>query len=90
MDYVRIAGSDETQEGLAAMLDAAEQDMGNLIRDSKLVDVPTALLVISVSERADDRIEWFPGGRWATIQLIQYRCDVAMQSLFGTRKDGEG
>lgn len=40
------------------------------------VDLSVALFVIEIAKRAADEDEWFPRGKWATIQSIQALCDV--------------
>ena len=82
MDFVQIAGSEMVKDGLCLMLDAASDGMSGLLDGGKLVDVSTALLVIEIAKRAEDRDEWFPCGKWATIQAIQGRCDDELNTLF--------
>jgi len=82
MDYVQIAGSERVKDGLCQMMDAASDGMSGLLDGGKLVDVSTALLVIEIAKRAGDRDEWFPCGKWATIQAIQGRCEEQLKTLF--------
>jgi hypothetical protein len=86
MDFVQIAGSDMVKDGLCLMLDAASDGMSGILDGGKLVEVHTALLVIEVAKMADDRDEWFPCGKWATIQAIQCRCAEQLKTLFANDK----
>ena len=70
------------QRGLEAMLNAAEDGLSGLIEGGALTPVATGLLVVEVAKRADDRVEWFPCGKWATIQAVQSRCDEQLKTLF--------
>ena len=79
---IEIAGSEMAKRGLEDMLEAAEDGMSGRIQGGRLTDVATALLLIEIAKRADDRDEWFPFGKWATIQAIQGRCDDELKTLF--------
>jgi hypothetical protein len=46
------------------------------------VDVQVALLVIELAKRAEDSPEWFPHGKWATIQEIKAAADKQLDHLF--------
>ena len=41
-----------------------------------------ALLVIEAAKRAEDRVEWFPRGKWATIQAMQERTERELRWMF--------
>ena len=85
MDFIAIAGSEMVKRGLEDMLDAAEDGMSGRIQGGRLTDMATGLLVIEIAKRADDRDEWFPCGKWATIQAIQGRCDDELKTLFSNK-----
>ena len=82
MDYIEIAGSEMVKCGLEDMLDAVEDGMSGLIQGGRFTDVATGLLVVEIAKLAEDRDEWFPCGKWATIQAIQGRCDKELKTLF--------
>ena len=87
MDFVELGGS-RVVEGIGKMLDAAlGKPHGHT--DSRLVDVPTALMIVEIAKRADDRDDWFPCGQWATIQAIQGRVEKQLLTLFANTK-GQG
>jgi hypothetical protein len=46
------------------------------------VDVQLSLLVIEAAKRAEDRDEWFPRGKWATVQAMQARTERELLWLF--------
>lgn len=81
IDSVLLTNSDRVRDGLTDMLTAAIGDHGYELR---YVDVSLALLVIEVAKRAEDRDEWFPRGKWATIQAMQERVERELQWLFRT------
>lgn len=79
MDFVELGGS-IVVDGLGLMLEAALGPHG--YTDSRLVEVPIALLIIEIAKIAEDRDEWFPAGKWATIQMIQGRVERQLKGLF--------
>lgn len=82
MDFIELTHNQDTKQGLMDMLEAAEPGMSTLIDTGNLTDVSTALLVIEIAKIAQDRPEWFPRGKWATIQAIQERCGAELSKLF--------
>ena len=81
MDSVHLSDSSRVLDGLRNMMDAA---VGPHEYVHGHVDVPVALLLIEVAKRAEDRDEWFPRGKWATIQAIQGEVERQMRELFVT------
>jgi len=81
MDFIELGGSC-TVEGLGLMLEAALGPHG--YTNSRLVEVPIALLIVEVAKMAEDRDEWFPCGKWATIQAIQGRVEKELKTLFSS------
>lgn len=81
MDYIELSDSTRTRDGLAAMLDAAEDGLG-VYGERLYVELPIALLIIAIAKRAEDRPDWFPRGKWATIQSLQGECDAQLDTLF--------
>ena len=79
LDIVQLTGSHTVCDGLAAMLTAA---IGEHAYCLSHVDAATALLVIEAAKRAEDREDWFPRGKWATVQAMQERVERELQWLF--------
>lgn len=79
---ISLSDSEHVRDALADMM-AAALGFGaggyDLQPYSQLAD---ALLVIECAKRAEDNPEWFPRGKWATIQSIQGRVDAALNALF--------
>lgn len=79
LDSVLLTESERVRDGLEDMLTAAIGEHGHILRH---VDVGLALLVIEAAKRADDREDWFPRGKWATIQAMQAAADKVLTALF--------
>lgn len=79
LDSVMLTDSAMVRDGLADMLTAA---IGEHAYNLGHVSVPLALLVIEAAKRADDREEWFPRGKWATVQSMQERTERELRWLF--------
>ena len=79
LDSVPLTDSDRVRDGLADMLTAAIGDHAHELRH---VDVSLALLVIEAAKRAEDREDWFPRGKWATVQAMQERTERELKWLF--------
>ncbi len=80
MDSILLSANRKVIEGLNAM----SQDMLGIVNgyiDSAYVEVPIALLLIEVAKRAEDRADFFPHGKWATIQAIQDRVNRQLDKL---------
>jgi hypothetical protein len=89
MDSVHLTESSRTLDGLRDMMQAAD-DAAELAQH--WVDVSTALLIIEVAKRAEDRPEWFLRGKWATIQSMQDATERELRKLFaadGVLVDGQ-
>lgn len=71
-DYIIVTDNQSTREGLEKLLLAALGDHGHVLPH---VEIGTALLIIELAKRAEDRSNWFPRGKWATIQSIQNRVE---------------
>jgi hypothetical protein len=74
-----LTDSPQVRDGLADMLTAAIGEHGYSLEH---VDVQLALLVIEAAKRAEDRDEWFPRGKWATVQAMQDRTERELRWLF--------
>ena len=79
LDYVLLTDSPTVRDGLSEMLTAAIGEHGYML---ECVDVAVALLVIEAAKRADDRDDWFPRGKWATVQSMQERTERELRWLF--------
>lgn len=79
IDSVQLADSDSARRGLEDMLTAAIGEHGYRLW---FADLSVALLVIEAAKRADDRTDWFPRGKWATVQSMQERTEHELQGLF--------
>lgn len=82
MDFIKLGGS-RVIDGLGLMLEAMLGEPHGYT-DSRFVDVPTALLIVEIAKIAEDRDEWFPCGKWATIQAIQSRIGEQLYTLLQT------
>jgi len=78
-DSVMLTDREIVREGLSEMLTAAIGEHGYSLGH---VDVQLALLVIEAAKRAPDLDEWFPRGKWATIQAMQNRTDHQLNKMF--------
>ena len=79
MDFIELGGW-RTVDGLNLMLEEALGLHG--YTGSGLVEVSTALLIIEIAKLSEDRDEWFPYGKWATIQAIESRVEEELKKLF--------
>jgi hypothetical protein len=79
MDSVLLSSHSRTLDGLRDMMRAAD-DADELVQT--YVEVSTALLIVEAAKRAPDRPEWFPAGKWATIQNIQQSIEEQLGQLF--------
>jgi hypothetical protein len=79
LDSVWLTDSDSVRDGLEAMLTAAIGAHGYGLG---FVEPGLALLVIEAAKRAQDRADWFPRGKWATVQAMQDRVELELRWLF--------
>ena len=82
MDSVLITENPTVKAGLEKMMAAAMGENGYV---ATFVEVPVALYIIVVAKRAMDYGDWFPHGKWATIQAVQSRVEKEFEALFGNR-----
>ncbi len=78
MNSILLSTSNGALYGLRDMLSAA---IGQHEYVCPYVDVPVALMLIEIAKRAPDRDEWFPRGKWATIQAIQAAVNCELDKL---------
>lgn len=79
MDSVLITENPTVKAGLEKMMATAMGENGYV---ATFVEVPVALYIIEVAKRAMDYEDWFPHGKWATIQAIQNRVEKEFETLF--------
>lgn len=85
-DLVYTSDSSQVREGLVKMLEALCHETYS---DAEMFVRPwmngaDVLLLIEVAKRAEDLPEWFPRGKWATIQCLQASVEKAIESLCST------
>ena len=85
IDSVRLTNSDRLRSGLVDMLTAAIGEHGYLL---DYTDVGTALMVIEAAKRAVDREDWFPRGKWATVQAMQAAVECELWWMFRAESTG--
>jgi hypothetical protein len=73
MELVQLYEHKPTQQGLQKMLKHYLGPKVTIARVAIFLSVPDALLIVEIAKRADDRPEWFPSGKWATILAIEQR-----------------
>ena len=79
LDSVMLTDSSRVRDGLELMLTAAIGKHGYILGH---VDAQVALLVIEAAKRADDRSDWFPQGKWATVQAMHARTEHELKRMF--------
>lgn len=79
LDSVMLTNSDRVRDGLVDMLTAAIGEHAYVLGH---VEVEIALLVIEAAKRAEDREDWFPRGKWATVQAMQERVERELKWMF--------
>jgi hypothetical protein len=79
MDSIRMSESEAVRNGLSTLLESV-LDPHELMQTH--VEVETALLIVEIAKRAEDRPEWFVRGKWATIQAIQAQTDEQLDQVF--------
>lgn len=68
MDFINLSDSSIVIDGLSEIY---ENLFGCHDVVHRFVEVQTALLIIEIAKRVQDKEKWFPKGKWATIQSIQ-------------------
>jgi hypothetical protein len=78
VDDIHLTDSSRVADGLSDMLKASigEHDYAH-----HYVSVPVALFIVAVAKRAPDHAEWFPRGKWATIQNIESRIEKMLDEI---------
>lgn len=78
MDSILLSLNSRTIDGLRDLMAAAD-DAAELVHPH--VDISVAMLIAAVARRSEDRPEWFPAGRWATIQSIETAINKQLDHL---------
>ena len=47
----------------------------------KKMYIDKVLFIIEIAKMSDDIVAWFPRGKWATIQAIEHRIHIAIESI---------
>lgn len=82
-DLLHVSDSPAVLNGLRAMMeDLKGQDEAEIIRP--WMEIEPVLFLLEIMKRADDRDIWFPHGKWATIQAVTARVDVAITAYCST------
>ena len=79
MNVIHLTDNSIPANGLSDMMTVAIGDHGYTFR---WVEVDFALLVIKIAKRAEDNPDWFPHGKWATIQRMQAVVEQELDRLF--------
>lgn len=74
---ILLSNSDKVVNGLSLMLKSAK--IGPLLYNH--VDLSVGLMVVELAKRAPDNPEWFPKGKWATIQNIQSNIESELSKI---------
>lgn len=82
MSEVVLTDSERVRDGLADMVSAALGESPGAYDLFTYCDLPTGLFVLECAKRAADRDDWFPRGKWATIQSMQERVERELCKLF--------
>jgi hypothetical protein len=75
---IMLSDSSRVLDGLSLMLKAVIGDHDLIFN---YVHLSTALLLVAIAKRAPDHAEWFPRGKWATIQNIEGRIDQSLNEI---------
>jgi hypothetical protein len=87
LDFILLSASIPVLNGLDLMLEKAI-GANHYVRE--YVDLEIALLIVEVAKLAPDLDEWFPRGKWATIQAIQGRCELELTKINFDRSASHG
>lgn len=84
MDYIHLSESKAVVTGLADLMrDLIDGEMYVY----PFVEAASALLILEIAKLAEDRHEYFPRGKWATIQNIQARIAFAIDAEIAKTKE---
>lgn len=80
MDSILLSANRKVLDGLNRIAQDMLDDEACLC-PSAYVEPSDALFIIEMAKRAEDREDYFPHGKWATIQAIQERVDKELDKL---------
>lgn len=85
-DLFILSESQSVREGLQHMLETlCPIDFYTAEQWTKSwMEIAPILFLIEIAKRAEDKEEYFPRGKWATIQAIQGRLDEAITKYLST------
>jgi hypothetical protein len=85
-DMFQLSQSQAVRSGLQHMLETlCPVDFHTAeLWTASWVEIAPTLFLIEIARRAEDKEEFFPRGKWATIQAIQGRLDEAMTKYLST------
>jgi hypothetical protein len=89
MGYVLLSDSEKVVDGLRKMLVDMDEDYIEYI-PSKLIEIEKALFIIVIAKKGLDKEEYFPRGRWATIQAIEERIAAELDRLIFSARSTRG
>lgn len=75
-DLVQLSSSARVIEGIHAMM---REVLGDNEYVQMFVELSVACLIVTVAKFVEDRPEWFPRGKWATIQAIESQIQDALE-----------
>ena len=78
MDFIHITHNSNVISGLSDML---KYMIGPHDLVHHYVDIPMALFIIEIAKISEDKPEWFPHGKWATIQAIEEKIDNEIEKI---------
>ena len=67
---IKLVDTIEALDGLELM---TKEMMNTTDHVAGKKDIAAALFITALAKKADDKPEWFPKGKWATIQLMEAR-----------------
>lgn len=78
MDYIKIGSNSIVRDGLEL---AIEKLIGPHEYVKSFVPMEIALLIVRLAKISEDKPEYFPKGKWATIQAIENNIDNEFDKL---------
>jgi molybdenum cofactor biosynthesis enzyme MoaA len=78
MNHIQLTQNQKVLDGLREMMYTADE-MRDFVYFT--VNLEIALLIIEIAKIAEDKPEWFPKGKWATIQNIQSNVEQELNKL---------
>jgi hypothetical protein len=76
MIKVTITNNEDVYNGIHLML----ANYGVVVDEGYVLDVETAITIVAVMNISIDKPEYFPRGKYATIQALNFRIDEALKN----------